>query len=134
MRRATLNLGHTVCGVSYNKGHGRRKLWGFAWLPSLLLEGSSVLLLRHSLVSEPTGLLCGLKSSSSVGIPQNSSPRLGLLRYLVLCTAHILDPWPLCQKIPIAGVLGPQPISHSNNIPLMCILSALFLREPRQIQ
>lgn len=113
--------------------HGIGKLWLFAWLLSLCQVYRSCCWDIPSSGLEPAslGCQCRLKTSSSLGTPQNSRGRLGLMRQPVSWTNQLPDLWPFWWET--VGLLRPQPVSHSYKLHIF-FLSVLFLyRTPTSV-
>lgn len=62
-----------------------------------------------------SGFQHNLKTSSSPGILQAFSTRLGLIRHPALWAEQLLDSWPLQCETAIAGVPELHPVSWSRN-------------------
>lgn len=89
----------------------RRKLWLFAYLPSFLLAGSSLLLLRLPVLAVGW-CLWNCSVDWRPADLWDSRTGLGLPGHLVWGTKQPA-PWPFCREAVTAWLPGPQTVSPS---------------------
>lgn len=114
-----------------------------ACLPSFSLASSSFLFLWPKSNPAFAGFQCRQKTSSSLGILQDSSTILGLQRHPPLGTKQLLDSQPFSCETAIVGLPEPQSVSYSNKSHV-CVINymhmythicyIMFLWEPWLIQ